>query len=92
MWCNAYVCIYVYLYYSYFLYIGTIAQAKVKRLAAEIEVLSNVRRRQDEEAADMLMQLAGVCVHTHIYIYIYMYIRMSIYIYIYVYVYMYMYI
>ena len=30
-----------------------------KRLAAEIEVLTNVRRRQDQEAADMLMQLAG---------------------------------
>ena len=32
---------------------------KNKRLAAEIEVLLNVRRRQDQEAADMLMQLAG---------------------------------
>jgi len=74
-----YMFIYIELYWAYFLYMCTIAQAKVKRLAAEIEVLSNVRRRQDEEAADMLMQLAGVCVHTHIYIYVYTYVYVYIY-------------
>ncbi len=32
---------------------------RTKRLAAELTVLNNVRRQQDEEAADLLMQLAG---------------------------------
>ena len=32
--------------------------AKVQRLAAELQLLSNVRRQQDEEAADLLMQFS----------------------------------
>ncbi len=32
-------------------------RAKVQRLTAELQLLSNVRRQQDEEAADLLMQV-----------------------------------